>query len=714
MGWHMDYSKYYEARSLVTEIIRKDLLGPVDEDETIVNELPNDYYILGKLYPRGSMHKYNLFSQSEDLGDFEDEDLQGLNNGKMPSSCGVTVSIKKSVQKVLIKVDFAKYILEEEYEQKQEYEDGEIKKIIKNTFWHRKPVTIDWFSVDISNLIVGKSSHQKIDDDLELNILLHKKYEDGSQTITFSLINQYGDIKSRKEENQHTYFQPQIKLKSESEDVFLDVRKNVQLSSDMELQTLNMLYSERKVYASGHGCAVKDEFVDGKRVISTDFLPQYELLQMMPLIDDKSDIFSMKYLYTASSSQIIEGLQKWIDNYKLWITSLKKKTKSLEKEYQKTANENILKCEQTYERILRSIDCLKDDNVFKAFQYANKAMFLQRQQMLNNYGKTFSDEQILWYPFQLAFFLQEIVSFANPKGDERKKVDLLWFPTGGGKTEAYLGISAFAIFLRRLRNQNDGGGVTVLMRYTLRLLTFQQFERASAMICACEKIRLENNIPGGEIGIGLWAGRALTPNKIDIAEKILKGESDPQAESSNPKQFDKCPWCHSKLTEENYNCDQKTHRMIISCSNSKCYFNGGLPVYLIDEEIYHHRPTYIVATVDKFAQVPFKEETFNLFGQGDLPPELIIQDELHLISGPLGTITGIYEAAFKRMCDYKGVPAKIIASTATIRNADEQIKALYATGRELVLMIRFLQLPLHEIKNQVEFIWDVWLQEQVR
>ena len=674
----MDYSKYYEARELVTEIMRKDLLGPVEVEETLKNELPNDYYILGKLYPRGSTIKYNNFSKSEDIGELEDEDLQGLNNGKMPSSCGITVSINSGILEVLVKVNCAKYLLEEEIEESKT-EEGKTKRIIKNRFWHRKPISVDWFPIRIDEVVVGKSEDIQIDDELNLNILVHRVYEDGSRSVTFSLVNQHNEINSRYEENQHTYFQPEILIKSEGNNAFLDVRKNVQISNDLELQNLNMLYSEKKVYASGHGCAVRDDMVDGVRIISTDFLPQYELLQMMPLIDSKSNIFSMKYLCTENKKKIIDDLLSWMGSYKLWIESLKKKAEIIGKEYHRPACNNIAKCENTYERIINSIDCLNDDIVFKAFQYANKAMFMQRKKMLSNYGKQVSDNQILWYPFQLAFFLQEIISFSNPKCKERKNVDLLWFPTGGGKTEAYLGISAFVIFLRRLRNSNDGNGVTVLMRYTLRLLTFQQFERASAMICACEQIRQENNIPGGEIGIGLWAGRALTPNKLDVAEKILNGEPDPQAESSNPKQFDKCPWCHSKLSEENYHCDYNKHRMIISCSNSDCNFKSGLPVYLIDEEIYHHKPAYIVATVDKFAQVPFKEETFNLFGQGDIPPELIIQDELHLISGPLGTITGIYEAAFKRMCEYKGIPAKIIASTATIRNADEQIKELYAT-----------------------------------
>ncbi len=200
------------------------------------------------------------------------------------------------------------------------------------------------------------------------------------------------------------------------------------------------------------------------------------------------------------------------------------------------------------------------------------------------------------------------------------------------------------------------------MRYTLRLLSFQQFERAAALICACEILRKKYSLPGGEIGIGLWAGRDLTPNRIALAEKILGGEKDEDSESSNPVQIRKCPWCHAEITENEYKCDIKKKRMLIHCSKPECEFHEALPVYLIDEEIYEHTPSFIVATIDKFAQVALNYETTSLFGRnkGLLPPDLIIQDELHLISGPLGTITGLYEAGIRKLCENNGVYPKVI------------------------------------------------------
>ena len=235
-----------------------------------------------------------------------------------------------------------------------------------------------------------------------------------------------------------------------------------------------------------------------------------------------------------------------------------------------------------------------------------------------------------------------------------------------------------------------GDGVTVLMRYTLRLLSFQQFERAAALVCACEIIRKEEHIPGGEIGIGLWAGKALTPNKLEMAKKILDGGSDPDSEGSNPAQITKCPWCGADILKGHYDVQEKQKRMLIKCPGRKCAFRDGLPIYLIDEEIYAHRPTYMIATVDKFAQVALNEETSSIFGldTGRKPPELIIQDELHLISGPLGSMVGHYETMIHELCSYNSdegiIQPKIIASTATISRAAEQCHALYGCGTDHV------------------------------
>lgn len=675
----MDYSNYYEAREKLVEIINKDLLGPLTENEIIFGDRPLEYYIVGKLYPIDSKADEMMQSSSEDCGELDDESGISLSNSKNPSSFGISFALKTRASSFVVKASAARYILitREEAQQELNFSEDEYKSVKK--YWKRIPLKFPEVEVDVSSLIVGKSYTQELEENLVVNVLLHKQYDDGSCTVTVSMINNKKSIDDLDQQCLLAYFQPSLEISSECSE-FIDVRRNAHISTNPEIVELNMLYSRVQEYASGHGCAVSWSEQEGKiNKLFSQFLPTFELKQMKPSARFTGDILKMKYLALENKQNIIAGLNELTDTYSAWIDEIEEGMKSLAPQYQIAAVKNIEKCREALRTIKYSIDALEEENVFKAFQLANLAMFNQRKQSLTVSGKFTKDDDIKWYTFQLAFFLQEIISFADPKSNYRHKVDLLWFPTGGGKTEAYLGIAAFCIFLRRLRNE-QGNGVTVLMRYTLRLLSFQQFERASALICACEIIRKTHDIPGGEISIGLWAGQALTPNTIEKADKILRGTDDDNPEDSNPAQLERCPWCGSPIGIEHYECDFVSRRMKIRCSNKKCDFATGLPVYLIDEEIYKHTPTFIVSTVDKFAQITLNQNTSSLFGIGvnHLPPELIIQDELHLISGPLGTITGVYEAAIKKLCEVNGVYPKVVASTATIRNAKEQIKSLYA------------------------------------
>ena len=679
----MDLSKYYEARDVLLDIMAKDFIGPVSDDEIICDENPLDFYITGKLYPQSSEADFVTQSPADDIGELDEEDSIALCNGRNPASFGLSFSLAPNTKTFSISSFAAKYasLSKEEAQEILGFEDKKYKD--KAQFWKREKIEPTPIIIDTTFLIVGKSEKYNISEGLTLNILLHKIYEDKSSTITVSMINEYNEKYDHKEESAYAFFQPWIQISSEEDYAFTDVRKNIRLNKDPEIVELDLLYSRCGSYASGHGCAVNWETDDkgNPTVLKTSFLPMYEIKQMMPATLFEDDVLQMKFLSEAPVETIIVRLRKLTVLYKAWIDRQEKE--EIVEPLHEAAIKNIEKCRTTFNRIEKSISELKKPDVYRAFALANKAMFTQRKQMLINSNKYDSDEKIKWYPFQLAFFLQEISSFSEPESKERKLVDLLWFPTGGGKTEAYLGIAAYVIFLRRIRNGDSGNGVTVLMRYTLRLLSFQQFERASALICACELIRKEERIPGGEIGIGLWAGMGLTPNYINVAAAFLNGEADKYPDSGNPTQIKKCPWCGENIPSELpfYKCNEANKRMLIKCANPTCPFQNGLPIYLIDEEIYIHRPTYIVATVDKFAQIALNENTGNLFGinQAVLPPELIIQDELHLISGPLGTITGLYEAAIKKLCESNGHSPKVIASTATIRNAKEQINALYAS-----------------------------------
>jgi hypothetical protein len=295
-----------------------------------------------------------------------------------------------------------------------------------------------------------------------------------------------------------------------------------------------------------------------------------------------------------------------------------------------------------------------------------------------------------WRPFQLAFILMNIAGMSSHKAPERSLVDLIWFPTGGGKTEAYLGLAAFTICTERLMGSIPC--VTVLMRYTLRLLTAQQFQRAAALVLALEVLRQEKelgaDLGSAEISIGLWVGQSLSPNKRSEARAALQTLKQ-NSYAQNPFQVLQCPWCGVDFTGKPLgyqlfklpNSAERTVRFV--CPDPACRFGSkstGLPVLVIDEDIYATPPTILIGTVDKFAQIAWDERVGRLFGLGfdAPPPALVIQDELHLISGPLGTIVGLYETAIDRMCSRDGYTHKIVASTATIRRAQQQCKDLYA------------------------------------
>ena len=373
------------------------------------------------------------------------------------------------------------------------------------------------------------------------------------------------------------------------------------------------------------------------------------------------------------------------------------------------------------QRIQSGIDLLADPLCLDAFRLANKAMAIQGRRRLALQRKQ-PPEQIVpaWRPFQLAFILMNLKGIAVAGSDDRETVDLLFFPTGGGKTEAYLGLAAFTLVLRRLRNPGlASAGLSVFMRYTLRLLTLDQLGRAAALICALELERRQDVERLGEwpFEIGLWVGMAATPNRMgrkgdtdahSARRKTIAFKNDDRKASPIP--LEECPWCGEKFKSTSFqlvpNTDEPTD-LRVTCANRRCEFSRGnpLPILSVDEPIYRRLPCFLISTVDKFAAMPWTGEVGGFFGRVDRvdaegfygpcqptagrplpvdrlpPPDLIVQDELHLISGPLGTMVGLYESALDELCtvDVEGrrIRPKIIASTATVRRAESQIRALF-------------------------------------
>lgn len=503
----------------------------------------------------------------------------------------------------------------------------------------------------------------------------------------------------------------------------------IQNAHDPEEVSLALLYRHYETFAVGHGCSAKwnKEPTDARvsSVSSTPF-PEYETFSITPDLKraDGSPInVSMRDLAgIGDEKRGLDAIDELIRLYEDWIVKNESAIPAFPERFRKAAKENLEKCKESLARIIAGRAFIESDNhARQAFRFANKAILIQqkrfsdkRRELIVNektkritFGTPFqSTETIIekdipgkgnWRPFQIAFLLLSLKSSVKGDTPDREDVDLIWFPTGGGKTEAYFGLAAFSIFYRRFQNLGDAG-VSALMRYTLRLLTADQFERASGLICALECIRRENETTLGTtpISIGIWLGQSTTPNSRDDAKKNLR---DMKRDSRSPNKFlvAKCPWCSAQIgpvsvgrRTEVFGYTEEGRRVKIHCSDQSCDFHRELPVYVVDDDIYEFCPTLIIGTVDKFAQIAWDQRCRAIFGIGDdgkrlvSPPGLIIQDELHLISGPLGSMVGLYETLIEEFCtDYRGhrpVKPKIVCSTATIRRFEAQIRSLY--GRQ--------------------------------
>ncbi|WP_225438630.1 helicase-related protein, partial [Candidatus Frankia nodulisporulans] len=483
------------------------------------------------------------------------------------------------------------------------------------------------------------------------------------------------------------------------------------LYSDCEAKELELLYRSVPTYAIGHGVAAAWSG-DGRQTpqwvrsssVPTQIVPGISFA--VPGHEQILDLARLARFDTAAASELVPALDAFVDGYGEWAGSLRDRLdEDVPDHLRATAGKVLADVDQTRERMRSGVRLLESDHtVRRAFALANRAMHHQMVHggpalagepheltALPDVRPDYPADTYRWRPFQLGFLLLTLHGAAIDESPDRDIVDLIWFPTGGGKTEAYLGLTAFVIMLRRLRGGDRAAGTTVITRYTLRLLTAQQFQRAATLVCACELLRRENPAELGEqpISIGLWVGGGNSPNDYQSARKLLERlrNSEHVDESF---QIGSCPWCGTRIVPgENSTIDRWGIRVtndtfLVHCLNPGCPFHDRLPISSVDEDLYEHPPTFLVGTVDKFTRLAWDERAGVFFGSDrHAAPSLVIQDEFHLISGPLGTVVGIYEAAFDVLLKHNGSRPKFVASTATIRRAQEQTKGVF--GRSVAL-----------------------------
>lgn len=501
---------------------------------------------------------------------------------------------------------------------------------------------------------------------------------------------------------------------------------------DDEEESLALLYRNMQTFAVGHGCAADwGDFADGRaRWVSAECFPVYEAPSITPDVDreggSRLEIPMRTLAGLDPDSDGMEDLEEMVAEYERWIARRRTEAEGLEERYRGAASKHLDDCEACAARMRDGLEFLREsEDARLAFMLANKAVLIQQLRSESREPRQISydaptqrfkfsepyprldldaasKDRGKWRAFQIAFLLMTLRSAADGDAPDRRTVELIWFPTGGGKTEAYLGLTAFGIFMRRLADPEDAG-VHVLMRYTLRLLTAQQFQRACGLVCAMEYLRRSeqrDRLGEKEFSIAVWLGGSVTPNRRADARSALTALQNKPTAAENKFIVLRCPWCRAQMGAVKYKGNPPAgapkvagyvrdgDTVAFKCPDRECEFSGRIPVQVVDEDIYADPPSFVIGTVDKFAMLAWNPKARALFGIGEdgervsSPPGLIIQDELHLISGPLGSVVGLYESVIEELCtDRRGgrpVPPKVVSSTATIRRFRDQIKALYA------------------------------------
>lgn len=717
--------KSVEVRSKLVDALHLDLVGPSDslgDPKEVLPQSPSRWYLTGFLVPLDAAPEDKRdetaaddLDQAGETGGADDDDQPERPAARaryFPSSIGTSVLVPASATTLRVRVSWGDYHLRQEPADQWERTPREESIGIELVKASEKPVEKD----------VPKSDGLKIAYLARPVGLLaaDSGVPAGARTVSVFLVNRRTPQPGVKKDEAFA-FQVQLEISGDTE--FLprpDLRS--QASGDWDERVADLQYRDTGEYSVGHNVAT-DAVLDGKKccnVVRTCWIPQGEVERVEPAkmgVDLSMDNLAV----LKDAADVSAKLSPLVTAYREWIKAQAAGVPGSPAKRKETGEELLNRANIAADRIQAGIDLLADPQCLNAFRIANKCMAdaaRQRQGVMQQ--KPPAEVKPTWRPFQLAFILMNLKAIANPADNDRETVDLLFFPTGGGKTEAYLGLAAFTLLLRRFRNPGiQSAGLSVLMRYTLRLLTLDQLGRAATLICALELLRRDDVDTFGEwpFEIGLWVGRAATPNRMGKT-----GDNDPKTARFRTRKFwdsdrnpspiplEECPWCGTKFSQNSFrlvpNQDNPTN-LLVKCVKPGCKFSGNswLPIVAVDEPIYRRLPCFMIATVDKFAALPWTGQVGAFFGRVErhdkdgfygpcdpthgsklpegrlLPPDLIIQDELHLISGPLGTMVGLYETALDELCviekDGKKVRPKIIASTATVRRADTQIRALF-------------------------------------
>ena len=724
-----------DIRDRLIDALRIDLVGPgpghpLESERLWESEHPSRWYLTGFLVPAEAPESQRHDPESEEALDSVvgadegpgDDDIEPEKTPArkvfLPSSLGISVLVPKGVKTLLAEVlwgDYARVPMQDaEHPARKAWQRAQRSHVLEIPLLSKGLPRIEL--PDSRGVCLYVSTREVGDFGPEGAEALPA----GTRAVSVFLVNERLPEAGEHAEERFL-FQAQLVLKLKEGFV---ARPNFRglIDEDEDELIADLQYRDAFEFSVGHGVSTEAvmEGTDCREVRST-WIPVAEVQKVdpAPMAGVELAMERLAAIQTAEDAKTALGALG--TKYGAWILSQRGVVPDQDRRAE-LAGKLLDRCEDARHRIERGLAELEDPLVLEAFRIANRAMAAAARQRIAQI-KGWRPEHVAapaWRPFQIAFLLMNLRGLAKPADPEREVMDLLFFPTGGGKTEAYLGLAAFTLALRRLRDPTaTSSGVSVLMRYTLRLLTLDQLGRAGTLICALE---LERQRDVGKLGkwpfeIGLWVGRKATPNRMgkkgdndrgSARARTIAFQNDSRYKPA-PIPLENCPWCGTKFEAPSFRLVPNTDHpadLRITCANEDCAFtrDNPLPIIAVDEPLYRRLPCFVIATVDKLASLPWlstpgklfgKVERFDsngFYGPGDgsggsrlprplLPPDLIIQDELHLISGPLGTMVGLYETAVEALCRHeiggKVVLPKIVASTATVRRAEAQVRALF-------------------------------------
>lgn len=788
----------WTARENLAGVLERELLGPAGGPEEILEGVPDSAYLVGRIAPVRLVAGQDEPTQAgsddaaADVGDAVDaaesrgvpvtavdessagadedevEDQPQKRGLMIPASMGLRCQIPDDLDVFTVTASWGTY----EPVKEKKGEGAEPSSPLRR--YQRKPHEIST-TIRVADLTPSRTSTVVLQDKIVLRVDRYDDNERGCRLIEIALCNDRET--PRKIPVEAWLYQTKLSVAAADgaavflpvNDVLLDTREE----PDDELRRLRLQYRNRLEFAVGRTCSVEWEVAKDARKASsvwTTWLPTCETPQTAAE-EIGAALLDMCKLEEATPDELRSGLLPIVEGYRSWLDAEEERAKALPKHLRPEGLDAVDEARKVQRQLAEGLTyLLAEEEALRCFRFMNRVMADQRIQSQvaqrranqpegSRENLVEAREAVLkqgpgahsWRTFQLAFVLMQLPLLSDPTAEKRSgelaKAQLLFFPTGGGKTEAYLGLAAYTFAIRRRQGVVDAfdgpldgrSGVAVLMRYTLRLLTAQQFQRATTLVCAAERARMEDPATWGDepFRIGLWVGTDVSPKRYDEAAEQLQKANQGRGYRLTVLQIQRCPWCGTRIAARDVRADGAVRRVYVYCGDelAECPFADGgevpegLPVLTVDEEIYRLAPAFVIATVDKFARLAREGEAASLFGYVSRrcerhglvhpdyahcaikdgskhprkdglpgaavhpamrlrPPDLIIQDELHLITGALGTTVGLFEVAIEVMTEWRTKDRRrarplLVASTATARNAPEQVKALY--GRDVTI-----------------------------